>query len=226
MEIRLLRSFQALAQQGHFGRAARGLHLSQPALTKQMRQLEEEVGGPLFVRGRHGAQLTSAGKLFSEEVDRLMLHADRVLDRVQRAARGEVGELRLGFGITTRFLVPRLVSRFRQSHPQVHVIAGGHVLAAPARGARGRAAPRRVRAAAGGSAAEGGAGGGGPPGAGGAGVAAGRAEPAHAPGAAGRAVRGAHHLARPARPASRPTCTGCARASGSGRGWSSRPATS
>jgi DNA-binding transcriptional LysR family regulator len=121
MEFRLLRSFQALAQQGHFGRAARSLHVSQPALTKQMRQLEEEIGGPLFVRGRHGAQLTSAGLLFRGEVDRLLLQADRVLDRAQRAARGEVGELRLGFGVTTRLLVPRLVSRFRKSHPQVHV---------------------------------------------------------------------------------------------------------
>lgn len=121
MEIRLLRSFQVLAQQGHFGRAARALHVSQPALTKQMRQLEDELGGPLFVRGRHGAQLTSAGTLFSEEVDRLLLHADRVLDRAQRAARGEVGELRLGFGVTTRFFVPRLVSKFRKAHPQVQV---------------------------------------------------------------------------------------------------------
>ncbi|HET6437967.1 MAG TPA: LysR substrate-binding domain-containing protein [Anaeromyxobacter sp.] len=121
MELRLLRSFQVLAQQGHFGRAARSIHLSQPALTKQMRQLEDEVGGPLFVRGRHGAQLTGAGKLFSDEVDKLLLHADRVLDRARRAARGEVGELRLGFGITTRFLVPRLVSRFRRTHPEVQV---------------------------------------------------------------------------------------------------------
>ena len=121
MEIRLLRSFQVLAQQGHFGRAARALHVSQPALTKQMRQLEDEIGGPLFVRGRHGAQLTSAGMLFREEVDRLLLQADRVLDRAQRAARGEVGELRLGFGVTTRLLVPRLVSRFRKVHPHVHV---------------------------------------------------------------------------------------------------------
>ena len=64
MELRLLRSFQALAQQGHFGRAARSIHVSQPALTKQMRQLEDEVGGQLFTRGRHGAQLTSAGVLF------------------------------------------------------------------------------------------------------------------------------------------------------------------
>jgi DNA-binding transcriptional LysR family regulator len=121
MELRLLRSFQVLAQQGHFGRAARSLHVSQPALTKQMRQLEEEIGGPLFVRGRHGAQLTSAGLLFRGEVDRLLLQADRVLDRAQRAARGEVGELRLGFGVTTRLFVPRLVSRFRKTHPQVHV---------------------------------------------------------------------------------------------------------
>ncbi|HET6439067.1 MAG TPA: LysR substrate-binding domain-containing protein [Anaeromyxobacter sp.] len=121
MELRLLRSFQVLAQQGHFGRAARALHLSQPALTKQMRQLEEEIGGLLFTRGRHGAQLTSAGRLFRGEVDRLLLQADQVLDRAQRAARGEVGELRLGFGITTRLLVPRLVSRFRKIHPQVQV---------------------------------------------------------------------------------------------------------
>lgn len=122
MEIRLLRSFQVLAQQGHFGRAARALHVSQPALTKQVHQLEEEVGGPLFVRGRHGAQLTSAGKLFAEEVANLLRQADRVLDRAQRAARGEVGELRLGFGVTTRFLVPRLVSRFRRTRPQVQVL--------------------------------------------------------------------------------------------------------
>jgi DNA-binding transcriptional LysR family regulator len=122
MELRLLRSFQVLAQQGHFGRAARALHLSQPALTKQVRQLEDEVGGPLFVRGRHGAQLTSTGRLFSEEVDVLLRQADRVLDRAQRAARGEVGELRIGFGVTSRFMVPRLVSRFRRTRPNVHVV--------------------------------------------------------------------------------------------------------
>jgi DNA-binding transcriptional LysR family regulator len=122
MELRLLRSFQVLAQQGHFGRAARALHLSQPALTKQVRQLEDEVGGPLFIRGRHGAQLTSSGRLFAEEVDHLLRQADRVLDRAQRAARGEVGELRIGFGVTSRFLVPKLVSRFRRSRPSVHVL--------------------------------------------------------------------------------------------------------
>ncbi len=121
MEIRLLRSFQALAEQRHFGRAARALHVSQPALTKRVRQLEVEVGAPLFVRGRHGARLTQVGRLFAEEVVPLLQHADRVLDRVRRAGRGELGELRLGFGVVTRLLVPRLVSRFRRAHPQVQV---------------------------------------------------------------------------------------------------------
>ena len=121
MELRLLRSFQVLAEQGHFGRAARALHLSQPALTKQVRQLEDEVGAPLFDRGPHGAQLTHVGRLFAAEIAPLLRQTDRVLDRVQRAARGELGELRLGFGVTTRLLVPRLVSRFRRAHPEVHV---------------------------------------------------------------------------------------------------------
>src|SRR2546426_9740837 len=121
MEIRLLRSFQVLAEQGHFGRASRALHLSQPALSKQIRQLEDEVGSLLFVRGRRGAQLTRVGRLFADEVAPLLRHADRVLDRARRAARGDVGELRLGFGIATRLIVPRLVSAFRRAHPQVPV---------------------------------------------------------------------------------------------------------
>jgi DNA-binding transcriptional LysR family regulator len=121
MEMRLLRSFQVLAEQGHYGRAAHALDLSQPALTKQIKQLEEEIGTLLFVRGRHGAELTREGRLLAEEVAPLLRHADRVLDRARRAARGEVGELRLGFGIATRLFVPRLVSRFRRAHPDVNV---------------------------------------------------------------------------------------------------------
>jgi len=121
MELRLLRSFQVLAEQGNFGRAARALHLSQPALTKQIRQLEEEVGAPLFDRGRHGARLTPVGALLAADVAPLLRHAEGVLERIRRAGRGDTGELRLGFGVATRLLVPRLVSRFRRAHPQVHV---------------------------------------------------------------------------------------------------------
>lgn len=121
MEARLLRSFQALAEQGHFGRAARALHLSQPALTKQIRQLEEEVGAPLFVRGARGSRLTPVGQLLSDDVAPLLRHAEAVLERARRAASGGLGDLRIGFGVATRLLVPRLVSRFRRTHPQVNV---------------------------------------------------------------------------------------------------------
>ncbi len=124
MELRLLRSFEILAESGHFGRAARAIHVSQPALTKQIRQLEAEVGGPLFVRGRHGAELTPVGRLFLAEVGPLLRHSDRVLERVRRASRGELGELRLGFGIAVRLLVPKLVSRFRRAYPSVQVTLG------------------------------------------------------------------------------------------------------
>src|SRR2546428_14110026 len=81
MEIRLLRSFQELAGQGHFGRASRALHLSQPALSKQIRQLEDEVGSLRIVRGCRGATRTSVGRLFSDEVAPLISHAARCIDR-------------------------------------------------------------------------------------------------------------------------------------------------
>jgi DNA-binding transcriptional LysR family regulator len=121
MELRLLRSFLVLAEQRHFGRAARALHLSQPALTKQIRQLEETVKARLFVRGARGSQLTPIGLLFADEATSLLRHADAVLERAQRAASGDLGELRIGFGVATRLLVPRVVSRFRRTHPKVHV---------------------------------------------------------------------------------------------------------
>jgi DNA-binding transcriptional LysR family regulator len=121
MELRLLRSFQAVAEHGHFGRAAAALHLSQPALSKQIVQLEEEIGAPLLDRGRHGARVTPVGELLLGEATSLLRHADGVLDRARRAARGETGALRLGFGVATRLLVPRLVSRFRRAHPLVAV---------------------------------------------------------------------------------------------------------
>jgi DNA-binding transcriptional LysR family regulator len=121
METRLLRSFQVLAEQKHFGRASRALHLSQPALTKQIRQLEEEVGAPLFVRGARGSHLTPVGQLLSDDVTPLLRHADSVLERARRAASGSLGDLRIGFGVATRLLVPRWVSRFRRTHPKVNV---------------------------------------------------------------------------------------------------------
>lgn len=121
MELRLLRSFLVLAEQRHFGRASRALGLSQPALSKQLRQLEEEIGASLLDRSRHGAALTPMGRWFAEEVRLLVRRSDELLLQARRAAGGEVGSLSVGFGIATLELVPALVARFRLSHPGVDV---------------------------------------------------------------------------------------------------------
>jgi DNA-binding transcriptional LysR family regulator len=121
MELTRLRSFVVLAERLHYGEAARLLHLSQPALSKQIRQLEDEVGAPLFDRGRHGARLTEVGMVFAEEARALVRQADAALERGRRAARGEIGRFAVGFGFSTVALVPRVLSRFRLRHPQVEV---------------------------------------------------------------------------------------------------------
>jgi DNA-binding transcriptional LysR family regulator len=121
MELSRLRSFIVLAERLHFGEAARLLRLSQPALSKQIRQLEDEVGAPLFDRGRHGARLTEVGSLFAEEARRLVQQAEAALEQGRRAARGEVGRLAIGFGFSTVTLVPRVISKFRLRHPGVGV---------------------------------------------------------------------------------------------------------
>lgn len=121
MDIRAVRSFLTLAEQTHFGRTARLLNFSQPALTKQIRRLEEDLGGALLVRNRHGAQLTSLGRWFQTKSRDLVRDWDDLFTHTRRIARGEVGRLRLGFGMHTFELVPRAIVRFRKSLPDVDV---------------------------------------------------------------------------------------------------------
>ncbi|MES2572513.1 MAG: LysR family transcriptional regulator [Verrucomicrobiota bacterium] len=119
--MRELHSFVVLAEQLHFGRAAVLLHLSQPALTKQIRKLEEELGSPLFERGRHGSRLSAFGSLFLHEARPVVFQFDQLLTRGRRAAGGEAGLLRIGFGFHTLELVPRLVVELRREAPAIEV---------------------------------------------------------------------------------------------------------
>lgn len=121
MEMRDLRSFVLLAEQLHFGRTARLLHRSQPALTKQIRRVEDDLGCTLFQRGRHGTKLTSAGEQFLEEARPVVDGFERLVDTGRRLARGESGRLRIGFGFHTFELVPRLIGRLRQTMPGVQI---------------------------------------------------------------------------------------------------------
>lgn len=121
MELREVRSFIALAERLNFGEAAKALHLSQPALTKQIHRLEEELGCRLFDRGRHGARLTGTGKVFLKGAQRVVRDCDDLISTTRSAARGETGSLRIGFGLHTLDLVPRAIVRLREAVPEVQI---------------------------------------------------------------------------------------------------------
>jgi DNA-binding transcriptional LysR family regulator len=97
MDLRHLRYFLAVAEEGHFGRAAERLHIVQPALSMQIKALEEELGTPLFTRTSRRVELTEAGTLLRVEAERTLAQAARAKSVVQRAARGEVGHVRIAY---------------------------------------------------------------------------------------------------------------------------------
>lgn len=123
MDLRHLRYFLAVAEEMHFGRAARRLGISQPPLSHQIRMLEDELGVRLFERTSRRVRLTDAGRLFLPEAQRTLTQAERAVDVARLAHRGELGRLSLGFTTSGPF-VPRIASglyAFRQSHPQVEL---------------------------------------------------------------------------------------------------------
>src|SRR3954465_13975065 len=112
----------ALADTLHFGRAADRLHVSQPALSKRLKKMEEAIAGPLVVRGYRDVRLTEAGRLMAERGRRLLQEAAAISALTQRAARGEAGLLRIGFGIASILgLLPDVLLRFRRACPEVQL---------------------------------------------------------------------------------------------------------
>src|SRR5580704_10491153 len=122
LETQELSSFAVLAEQLHFGRAAARLHISQPALSKRIRSLEDKVGGPLLVRNRRGVALTPAGSMFYKEARRIIRDVDVAFEAVRGATSGQRGKLRLGVGMSTvHSLVPRALLKFRECSPGVEI---------------------------------------------------------------------------------------------------------
>ncbi|GAA5027867.1 LysR family transcriptional regulator [Actinopolymorpha pittospori] len=124
MELYQLRSFVAVADEMHVGRAAARLHQAQPTLSRQIAALERDVGVELFSRARRRLTLTSAGEVFLASAREILRRADVAAQDARRAARGEVGTLRVGFVQSATFEVfPRLVGQFRKACPDVRLEA-------------------------------------------------------------------------------------------------------
>jgi DNA-binding transcriptional LysR family regulator len=120
MELRDLRSFVAVAQQRNFSRAAEALHVSQPALSEQIRKLEDELGAPLFERTSRGATLTDAGEAFLPHARTVLAEADAAAEAVRMVANGVAGTLTLGFIDSAALsIVPPLVRHFSARYPNV-----------------------------------------------------------------------------------------------------------
>lgn len=123
MELRHLRYFIAVAEEGHVTRAAERLGMQQPPLSQQIKALERELKVQLFRRKPRGVELTDAGHALLGHARSVFAQLDRATESTQRAARGEQGEISLGISSTAHFcpLVPRLVRAFREAFPQVLV---------------------------------------------------------------------------------------------------------
>jgi DNA-binding transcriptional LysR family regulator len=122
MDLRHLRYFVAVAQELHFGRAAARLHIAQPPLSRQIRDLEEELGVRLFSRDRRKVVLTAAGQVFLREIGPLFGQLEQAVDAARRAERGEIGTLHIGYvGAVVYSALPEIIRAFRARLPQVEV---------------------------------------------------------------------------------------------------------
>jgi DNA-binding transcriptional LysR family regulator len=121
MELRHLRYFVAVAEELHFGRAARRLLISQPPLSQQIRRLEAEVGAPLFHRSRRGVELTGAGEALLPEARRTIEQSERALETARQGAQEPAPHIELGFVSSASFLLADLLPRLRRDAPSLSI---------------------------------------------------------------------------------------------------------
>lgn len=121
MELRHLRYFAALGKELHFAKAADKLFITQPALSKQVQQLEDELGVRLLERTKRNVKLTEAGKYFLNEAEFVINHLEQVTEGVRRKAEGEEGEVRIGFvGSAMQNIIPDLLEQLSGKYPGIY----------------------------------------------------------------------------------------------------------
>lgn len=122
VELSHIRYFVAAAEELHFGRAARRLHVTQPSLSKRVAGLERELGVRLFHRTRREVRLTEAGEIFLEGARRVLEDALRAAEEARKAGRGELGRLEIGFFSPAIYgVLPEILKEYHERFPEVRV---------------------------------------------------------------------------------------------------------
>ena len=122
MELRHLRYFVAVAEEENVSRAALKLHVSQPGLSRQIRDLEDEIGFSLFERSAKSLRLTAAGKIFLTEAKAVLQHAEDAVNKARAAANGQRSEIHVGYAPSlTVQVLPAILRTFQEKFPLVRV---------------------------------------------------------------------------------------------------------
>ena len=123
MELRHLRYYVAVAEALNFTKAAARLRVAQPSLSRQMQSLEDEIGVNLMKRSPRGVTLTAEGKLFLDEARQVIARADESVNKVRALARGEYGELHIGYAASPSVeILPPALAAFQKGAPQVKLV--------------------------------------------------------------------------------------------------------
>ena len=121
MELRHLRYLMAVAEELNFGRAAIRLRISQPPLSQQIRQLEEELGVRLFERTKRQVRLTEAGKRIVLEAEQILKQVDHFVNLASRVSEGTIGRLSVSGTSLVNDILVQVLQRFAQQYPAVHI---------------------------------------------------------------------------------------------------------
>jgi len=122
MELRHIRYFVAVAEELNFTRASIRLRVAQPALSKQIRDLEREIEVKLLERSSHHVAMTAAGEIFLDRCRKILTESDDAVAAARRAHRGETGMLAVGFiGSISHAILPKVLQAYRQKYPEVEL---------------------------------------------------------------------------------------------------------
>ncbi|CAM4374810.1 LysR substrate-binding domain-containing protein [Zobellia nedashkovskayae] len=123
MDLQHIRSAILLSKKLNFTKTAEALHIVQPALSRKIKQLEESIESPLFIRNKRNVQLTNAGTYFVGEMEKLLLQYDFILKRTKQIHNGEAGELKIGFTHSVmQSILPEILIDIRQNLPNIKTI--------------------------------------------------------------------------------------------------------